>query len=83
MSLKSTTDGEFVLTEQIPRAQSKAIVLKTRKGDNAGCHHKKRKVTYKLRNLPRAKTKYGHYMYNEAIFLNAGFEKHVVNASSA
>lgn len=27
------TGGEFVLTEQIPRAQSKAIVLKPRKGD--------------------------------------------------
>ena len=25
--------GEFVLTEQIPRAQSKAIVLKPHKGD--------------------------------------------------
>jgi uncharacterized protein len=25
--------GEFVLTEQIPRAQSKAIVLKSHKGD--------------------------------------------------
>ncbi|WP_353719699.1 2OG-Fe(II) oxygenase [Dyadobacter sp. 676] len=27
------TGGEFVITEQIPRAQSKAIVLKPRKGD--------------------------------------------------
>lgn len=27
------TGGEFVLTEQVPRAQSKAIVLKPRKGD--------------------------------------------------
>jgi uncharacterized protein len=27
------TGGEFVLTQQIPRAQSKAIVLKPRKGD--------------------------------------------------
>ncbi|WP_316820261.1 2OG-Fe(II) oxygenase [Pedobacter gandavensis] len=27
------TGGEFVLTEQIPRAQSKAIVLKPKKGD--------------------------------------------------
>jgi len=27
------TGGEFVMTEQIPRAQSKAIVLKPRKGD--------------------------------------------------
>jgi hypothetical protein len=27
------TGGEFVLTEQIPRAQSKAIVLKPRRGD--------------------------------------------------
>lgn len=27
------TGGEFVLTEQIPRAQSKAIVLRPRKGD--------------------------------------------------
>ena len=27
------TGGEFVLTEQIPRAQSKAIVLKPHKGD--------------------------------------------------
>ncbi len=30
---KDYTGGEFVLTEQIPRAQSKAIVLKPRKGD--------------------------------------------------
>jgi len=27
------TGGEFVLTEQVPRAQSKAIVLRPRKGD--------------------------------------------------
>ncbi|MCF0069918.1 2OG-Fe(II) oxygenase [Dyadobacter sp. CY261] len=27
------TGGEFVMTEQVPRAQSKAIVLKPRKGD--------------------------------------------------
>lgn len=27
------TGGEFVLTQQIPRAQSKAIVLKPQKGD--------------------------------------------------
>ncbi len=27
------TGGEFVLTQQIPRAQSKAIVLKPKKGD--------------------------------------------------
>lgn len=27
------TDGEFVLTQQIPRAQSKAIVLRPHKGD--------------------------------------------------
>ena len=27
------TGGEFVLTEQIPRAQPKAIVLKLHKGD--------------------------------------------------
>ncbi|MGH9949676.1 MAG: 2OG-Fe(II) oxygenase, partial [Pyrinomonadaceae bacterium] len=27
------TGGEFVLTEQIPRSQSKVIVLKPRKGD--------------------------------------------------
>ena len=27
------TGGEFVLTEQIPRAQSKAIVLKPKRGD--------------------------------------------------
>lgn len=30
---KEFTGGEFVLTEQIPRAQSKAIVLNPRKGD--------------------------------------------------
>ncbi len=30
---KDYTGGEFVLTQQIPRAQSKAIVLKPRKGD--------------------------------------------------
>jgi len=30
---KDFTGGEFVLTQQIPRAQSKAIVLKPRKGD--------------------------------------------------
>lgn len=30
---KDFTGGEFVLTEQIPRAQSKAIVLKPKKGD--------------------------------------------------
>lgn len=30
---KDYTGGEFVLTEQIPRAQSKAIVLKPEKGD--------------------------------------------------
>ena len=30
---KDYTGGEFVLTEQIPRAQSKAIVLKPKKGD--------------------------------------------------
>jgi hypothetical protein len=30
---KDYTGGEFVLTEQIPRAQSKAIVLRPRKGD--------------------------------------------------
>lgn len=30
---KDFTGGEFVLTEQIPRAQSKAIVLKPNKGD--------------------------------------------------
>lgn len=30
---KDFTGGEFVLTEQIPRAQSKAIVLKPTKGD--------------------------------------------------
>jgi len=30
---KDYTGGEFVLTEQIPRAQSKAIVLKPNKGD--------------------------------------------------
>jgi len=30
---KDYTGGEFVLTEQIPRAQSKAIVLKPQKGD--------------------------------------------------
>lgn len=30
---KDYTGGEFVMTEQIPRAQSKAIVLKPRKGD--------------------------------------------------
>lgn len=30
---KEYTGGEFVLTEQIPRAQSKAIVLKPKKGD--------------------------------------------------
>jgi hypothetical protein len=30
---KDYTGGEFVLTEQVPRAQSKAIVLKPRKGD--------------------------------------------------
>lgn len=30
---KDYTGGEFVLTEHIPRAQSKAIVLKPRKGD--------------------------------------------------
>lgn len=27
------TGGEFVITQQIPRAQSKAIVLKPKKGD--------------------------------------------------
>ena len=27
------TGGEFVLTQQVPRAQSKAIVLKPNKGD--------------------------------------------------
>lgn len=30
---KDFTGGEFVLTQQIPRAQSKAIVLKPKKGD--------------------------------------------------
>lgn len=30
---KDYTGGEFVLTQQMPRAQSKAIVLKPRKGD--------------------------------------------------
>lgn len=30
---KDYTGGEFVLTEQVPRAQSKAIVLKPQKGD--------------------------------------------------
>ncbi|WP_317167532.1 2OG-Fe(II) oxygenase [Sphingobacterium sp. SGR-19] len=30
---KDYTGGEFVLTQQIPRAQSKAIVLKPKKGD--------------------------------------------------
>lgn len=30
---KDYSGGEFVLTEQVPRAQSKAIVLKPRKGD--------------------------------------------------
>lgn len=30
---KDYTGGEFVLTQQVPRAQSKAIVLKPRKGD--------------------------------------------------
>lgn len=30
---KDFTGGEFVLTQQVPRAQSKAIVLKPRKGD--------------------------------------------------
>ena len=30
---KDYTGGEFVLTQQIPRAQSKAIVLKPRRGD--------------------------------------------------
>ena len=30
---KDHTGGEFVLTEQIPRAQSKAMVLRPRKGD--------------------------------------------------
>lgn len=30
---KDYTGGEFVLTEQVPRAQSKAIVLKPKKGD--------------------------------------------------
>ena len=30
---KDFTGGEFVLTEQIPRAQSKAIVLNPQKGD--------------------------------------------------
>ncbi len=30
---KDFSGGEFVLTEQVPRAQSKAIVLKPRKGD--------------------------------------------------
>ena len=30
---KDYTGGEFVLTEQLPRAQSKAVVLKPRKGD--------------------------------------------------
>lgn len=30
---KDYTGGEFVLTEQIPRAQSKAIVLRPKKGD--------------------------------------------------
>jgi uncharacterized protein len=30
---KDFTGGEFVMTQQVPRAQSKAIVLKPRKGD--------------------------------------------------
>ncbi len=30
---KDFTGGEFVLTQQVPRAQSKAIVLKPQKGD--------------------------------------------------
>jgi hypothetical protein len=33
MYLTTYTGGEFVLTEQIPRAQSKAIVLKPDKGE--------------------------------------------------
>jgi len=36
---KDYTGGEFVLIEQRPGAQSKAIVLKPRKGDMLMIHH--------------------------------------------
>lgn len=48
------TGGEFVLTQQIPRAQSKAIVLKPKKGD----------VLIITTNFKPEKGKRGHYRVN-------------------
>ncbi|MES1221734.1 MAG: 2OG-Fe(II) oxygenase [Bacteroidota bacterium] len=51
---KDYTGGEFVLTEQIPRAQSKAIVLQPRKGD----------MLLFTTNFKPAKSKTGYYRVN-------------------